>query len=187
MTSNAEDGLEERVKKLQRAYWLRGAAFLALGLIALFWPSSSIAWMLRIFGVFLLLDGAINLFSSNHSGAQLDGRASALVTLLAGLVFIVLPSTSINLAFFILGVWAVLVGAGHLYAWWKMSQNDENRDNTRNTGIAAVVMGIILLFWPGTGAVSLGWVLAFMALLASAFMFFFASSVKRVRGALSRK
>lgn len=180
MTHNTDDMLNNRLTAMRRAYLLRGAAFLVLGLIGLFWPSGSVSLMLRIFGGFLLLDGAVQLWSIRQAGERSDHSWMAIVTAVAGLVFLLLPTASIKLAFLLLGLWAILTGASYLMAWRQMPKTYPGRDSSRNTGILALVVGLVLVFWPGTGAVALGWTLAIMALVAAIIMFYLASSFKRL-------
>ncbi|WP_164658937.1 HdeD family acid-resistance protein [Tropicibacter sp. Alg240-R139] len=184
MTHNTDDAMSDRLSGMRRAYMLRGAAFLVLGLIGLFWPSGSVSLMLRVFGFFLLLDGAVQLWSIRQAGEPSNHLWTPLVTAIAGLVFLLLPTASIKLTFVLLGLWALVTGASYLLTWWRMPKTYPGRDSSRNTGILALVLGLVLVFWPGTGAVALGWTLAIMALVAALIMFYLASSFKRMNDIL---
>ncbi|WP_424833862.1 DUF308 domain-containing protein [Ruegeria sp.] len=50
---------------------------------------------------------------------------------------------------------------------------------TRNSGLAALAIGLVLMFWPGSGLVALGWAIAFSALAIAVVMFFLAARFKR--------
>lgn len=184
MAHHPNDAMKDGLNGRRRAYMLRGFAFLALGLIGLFWPSGSVSLMLRIFGAFLLLDGAVQLWSVKQSGGPSDGLWTPIVTGVAGLVFLLMPSASIKLTFVLLGLCTIVIGISHLMTWRQMPKTYPARNNPRNSGIIALVVGLILLLWPGTGAVALGWTLAIMALMASAIMFYLAVSFKRMNDIL---
>ncbi|SLN60853.1 hypothetical protein ROA7450_03131 [Roseovarius albus] len=184
MAQHAEIEFGERLSSLRWSYLVRGIVFLILGLIALFWPSGSVSFMLRIFGFILLLDGAINFLALKRAGGQFAGLLPSLITAILGLVLMLLPAASIKLAFMLLGLWALMMGAGYLLSWWQMPKAYPGRDNSRNTGLLAVLFGLVLVFWPGTGPVALGWTLAIMALVTSGVMFYLASSFKQVRNIL---
>ena len=47
--------------------------------------------------------------------------------------------------------------------------------------------GLVLLFWPGTGVVALGWALAILAFAVALVMFFLASRFRRVDQLLASK
>lgn len=180
MAREAEDAFNARIGNLRWAYLARGAVFLVLGLIALFWPSGSVSLMLRIFGFFLLLDGALFLWGVRRTGARFGELVPSLVTAIVGLALLLLPTASIKLAFVLLGLWAIVTGLSYLLAWWRMPVTYPERDSSRNTGIVVFLIGIVLVLWPGTGPVALGWTLAVVALVISAIMFYLASGLKSV-------
>jgi uncharacterized membrane protein HdeD (DUF308 family) len=47
-------------------------------------------------------------------------------------------------------------------------------------GIASLVLGLVLVFWPGSGVVALGWAIAFAALAVAALMFWLAARLRVV-------
>ena len=186
MARKAGEVASEKMSDLWWTFLVRGIVFLILGLAALFWPSSSISLLLRIFGFFLVVDGALNLVSVRRTERQLTESAPSLVSAALGLVLLFLPAASIGLAFILLGLWALVTGIGYLMEWWKMSKADPERDTSRNIGIIAFIAGNILVFWPGTGSVALGWTLAIMAFVVSAIMFYLASRFKKVKDRLAQ-
>ena len=184
MAHAENDAVRDRFSNLRRTYLIRGVAFLILGLIALFWPSGSVSLLLRICGFVLVLDGVVHMLGVRQAGAQLEEVFFSLPTALVGVVLLLMPMASIKLAFILLGLWAIVAGGSYLLSWWRQPKNYPERDKSRNTGIIALLVGMILVFWPGTGPVALGWTLAFMILLASAAMFYLASSFRRVNDIL---
>jgi uncharacterized membrane protein HdeD (DUF308 family) len=46
-------------------------------------------------------------------------------------------------------------------------------------GVAAVLVGLVLVFWPGSGAVAISWVIAAMALLAGCLLIYMAVHLHR--------
>lgn len=174
----------QRMRRLSRAYLLRGVLALVLGIVALFWPQQSLSLLLRIAGVFLILDGAATLFAARgNRGTQVD-TGSGIVGLVIGLLLLVLPATSAKLAFFLIGVWALVTAASYLVAWWQMPRAAPDRDSARNAGLLTGLAGLVLVIWPGTGLVLTGWGLALVAFVISATMFFLASRFREVKKVL---
>jgi uncharacterized membrane protein HdeD (DUF308 family) len=60
-----------------------------------------------------------------------------------------------------------------------MPEWDLERSTARNVGIVALLVGLLLVFWPGSGLVALGWAIAFAALAVAAVMFWLAVRFKR--------
>ncbi|MEM7320872.1 MAG: DUF308 domain-containing protein, partial [Pseudomonadota bacterium] len=100
-----DDAFGARLSDLRSTYLLRGAVFLILGLIGLFWPSGSVSLMIRIFGFFLLVDGAVYIWGVRKAGGQFEDLLPSLITALLGAVFLLLPTASIKLTFVLLGLW----------------------------------------------------------------------------------
>ncbi|MEM9498345.1 MAG: DUF308 domain-containing protein [Pseudomonadota bacterium] len=165
---------------------LRGIAFLALGLLALFWPSGSVSVLLRIFGFFLILDGVLHLLGVRRAKGRTATAVPSVISSALGAALLLLPKASIGLAFVLVGLWALVVGIGYLVTWWSMPASDPDRASSRTVGLLASLAGMVLILWPGTGSVALGWALALMALLASAIMFYLATRLKRMQDRLIR-
>lgn len=169
---------------LLHKWWLwilvRGLLLVLVGLIALFWPTGSFATLLRIVGLLLLVDGVTALLAGRGGGDRRALTASGIASLVVGVVLLVVPGASARLAFTLIGLWALLAGANHLWSWWRAPANAPERDTTRAVGLVAAAAGLVLIFWPATGMVALGWVLAVVALVVGAAMLYLAARLKRL-------
>lgn len=161
-------------------FLVRGWIALLLGIAALFWPTSSISILLRLFGLFLVLDAAFWILGARRTSDDMANSAPGLLTGIIGLALLVVPATSARLVFILMGVWALITGAGYLLTWWRTASEDLERDSARNVGLFALAGGLLLLFWPGTGVVALGWALAILAFAVALVMFFLASRFRRI-------
>ena len=148
----------------------------ALGVAALFWPTGSISLLIRLAGLLLVLDGGLTLLGFGRRG--LIG-GFGIGALLIGLVLLIWPEGVARLAFFLLGAWALIVGIGSLMAWRQLPNTHPDASTMRNSGIVALIIGLVLMFWPGSGMVALGWAIAFSALGFAAVMFWLAARFKR--------
>ncbi|MEM8630027.1 MAG: DUF308 domain-containing protein [Pseudomonadota bacterium] len=181
---NAGAALGQRMGDMRRTYLIRGAVFLVLGLIALFWPTGSISVMLSIFGIFLILDAVLFFFAGRRAEAGAVGLIPSVATGVLGVLLLFFSTASIKFAFILLGLWAIVTGISYLMEWRQTPEVFPDRASARNSGIAALVVGIVLVLWPGTGPVALGWALAAVALIASAFMFYLAAGFKAINARL---
>ena len=66
-----------------------------------------------------------------------------------------------------------------------MPDGDPEKQTSRNVGILALVGGLVLVLWPATGMVALGWMLAILALVAAAILFYLAARFKAVKQRVS--
>ncbi len=185
-----EDGLRERdalSNNLAGLWWtflLRGVLAGLIGIAALFWPTGSISLLLRLVGVVLILDGGLTWLGFGRRGLVGGLGVGAM---LIGLVLLIWPQGVAWLAFTLLGAMALLMGIGSLMTVPQMHESDPDRPAVRNSGIVALVIGLIMIFWPGSGMVALGWAIAFFALTSAVVMFFLAARFKQAGDRLSMR
>ncbi|WP_170417927.1 HdeD family acid-resistance protein [Ruegeria atlantica] len=170
------DALGDQLTDLWWTFLLRGILAGVLGIAALFWPTGSISLLIRLVGVLLVLDGGLTLLGFGRRGII---GGFGLGALLIGLILLIWPEGVARLAFFLLGAWALIVGIGSLMAWRQLPDAHSDASTMRNSGIVALLIGIVLLFWPGSGMVALGWAIAFSALAFAAVMLWLAMRFKR--------
>ncbi|WP_171209559.1 MULTISPECIES: DUF308 domain-containing protein [unclassified Ruegeria] len=170
------EALSAQLGELWWTFLIRGILAACVGIAALFWPGSSISLLLRLVGLLLILDGGLTLLGFGRRGLVGGVGIGAIVI---GLILLIWPEGAAKLAFFLLGAWALIIGIGSLAAWRQMHERDPQRNAMRNSGFAALAIGLLLLFAPGIGLVALGWAIALAALAIAAVMFWLTARFKR--------
>jgi len=178
------DKLSAQLSSLWWTFLIRGVLAGAVGIAALFWPSGSIALLLRLVGALLIIDGGLTLLGVGRRGL-LGGAAIGAV--LIGLILLIWPEGTVKLAFFLLGAWALIIGIGSLAASQQMSERDPQRGSMRGSGIAALIIGLVLMIWPAVALIALGWAIAFSALAIAAVMFWLATRLHNASDRVSMK
>lgn len=173
----AREALSARLGSLWWTFFVRGLLAAGVGIAALFWPTGSISLLLQLVGLLLVLGGGLTLLGFGRSGSA---AVVGFSTILIGLVLLIWPEGAARSAFFLLGALALIAGVGSLFTWRGMSELDPERSTARNGGIAALLIGLFLIFWPGSGLVALGWAIAFAAVAISGIMFWLAARFKGV-------
>lgn len=172
----AREAFSARLGRLWWSFFLRGVLAAGLGIAALFWPTGSISLLLQLVGLLLLLDGGLTLLGFGGRGAA---GGVGIGAILVGLILLVWPEGSARFAFLLLGAFALITGIGSLLTWRQVPERDPERKTARNAGLSALLIGLALILWPGSGLVALGWAIAFAALAVSALMFWLASRFKK--------
>ncbi|WP_353333911.1 DUF308 domain-containing protein [Phaeobacter sp. NW0010-22] len=150
----------------------------------MFWPTGSISLLLQLVGLLLVLDGGLTLFGLGRRGAI---GSVGIGTIVIGLVLLIWPEGAARFAFVLLGTFSLITGIGSLLAWQQLPEWNPERVTARNAGFVALLIGLFLIFWPGTGLVALGWAIAFAAISLSAMMFWLATRFKGANERLKTK
>ena len=143
---------------------IRGIAAIVFGLGALFWPGVSLLVLVILYGAYAIVDGVAALVGA-FQAAERHRRwwplvLEGIVGILAGLIAFVWPGITAIVLVWIIGAWAIIQGcleiaAGLRFASWVLTI----------AGILSVIFGMILLVFPGAGALSLAWLMGAYALV----------------------
>jgi uncharacterized membrane protein HdeD (DUF308 family) len=176
-------GVRGRVSdKLGNIWWAfmtRGVLAAGLGLCALFWPGASLTILMRLVGLFCMLDGATGLIAAFRTADRGTHLVQALIGLVVGVLLLFWPGESVRTLLVIFGIWALLTGLNQIWAARQPEVNGE-RGAMTTLGWVAAAAGLILIVWPGTGVVAIGWVIAMAALLIAALLIWLALRFKRL-------
>jgi len=147
---------------LARNWWalfLRGAAAIIFGIIALFWPPAAIAALVAVFGAYALVDGIFNLIAAVRAGRSGQRWGALLfegiVSLLVGVLTLFFPGfTALALVLFV-GAWSLVTGVAEVVAAIKLRQFIEGEWLLALSGVLSIAFGILLFLSPLVGAIAI--------------------------------
>ena len=105
----------------------------------------------------------------------------ALVSMAVGAVLLFWPGLTVKWLLIILGIWALLQGVNLFLTGRSAEDSDPNRGLLMTIGSVLAVVGLVLIVWPGAGAVTISWLVAALALLVGALLVFLALRLRRVK------
>lgn len=157
---------------VQQGWWLfllRGIAAILFGILALAWPGLTLFVLIISFGVYVMFDGAVEIWNgfTNREGHDrwwvdvLIGLAG----IVAGILIISLPGITAVIAMYYIGAWMVITGVLQVFYAIKLRQEISGEWFLVFTGLLSVILGIVFFVAPGSGAVSLVWLIAIYAIL----------------------
>jgi uncharacterized membrane protein HdeD (DUF308 family) len=156
---------------LAENWWLlllRGLAAIAFGVIAFLWPAITLVALTYLWGAYALADGIIAIgaaFSARGVDAGLRWwlGLSGAVGILAGIIaFAYTGMTALILLAFI-AVWAIIIGVLQLFGAVRMRNIVNNEWWLILSGLVSIAFGVVLIAWPGTGALAVIWTIAWYA------------------------
>jgi uncharacterized membrane protein HdeD (DUF308 family) len=126
----------------------------ALGVAAIVWPGVTIGVAVALFAIYAFVNAIgqlVAMFSVERSvGRDILRLVMALIDVAAGVVAVVYPGITAEVLVIVVGVWAIFGGSVELAGAWT------GRSGWLAIGgLLTIAVGILLIVWPGIGAVSL--------------------------------
>jgi uncharacterized membrane protein HdeD (DUF308 family) len=159
ISSNTAAGFPGLAKKIWIFAIIRGVLGIFFGLIALFAPIATALVLAIVIGVYAIADGVFDIIEAiRHRGSSSMVFRIVLgaVSILFGIVVLVWPGMSLEILVILVGIWAIVIGilqivssVGHRavpnsgWVWGIIG------------GVLAIMFGLLVIIWPGTGLVSI--------------------------------
>lgn len=160
-------------------FLVRGLLAAVLGLFALFWPEMSIGILLRLVGLYLVMEGVAGLLTAWNLGASAGGLAPPLAGIVVGVVLLFWPGATARFLLILFGAWAIISGVSQFLAARTFPPGDPDRGALHLIGLVSAALGLVLVFWPKAGVVTLSWLIAAAALAVAALLIYMAIHVRR--------
>jgi uncharacterized membrane protein HdeD (DUF308 family) len=145
------------VRAATGGWWLLllvGALSIAAGITILIKPGDSLATLAVIAGIFLLLDGILELAASLMHGTQSRGSLALLgaLTAIVGVLLIRHPIQGIAAIALLIGIWLIAVGVIRIIAAFEV---EEHRGWALFAGGVELLAGIVIVSDPNIGFATL--------------------------------
>ena len=131
-----------------------GVLATAVGIAAIVWPGVTIGVAVALFALYCFTNAIGQLFAvvavEKSVGRDILRLVLAAIDVAAGIVAVAYPGITAEVLVFIVGFWAIFGGSIELAGAWT-----GRNDWLAVTGLLTVGAGIVLMAWPGIGAVSL--------------------------------
>lgn len=147
---------------LARNWWIvaiQGVLAIIFGIIALVWPSVTVAVLVYLYGIYAIITGVLYLVTSFSGAWGQNGRGwqafSGAVSIIAGVVVLVWPKISVLVLIYIMGFWAILMGIFAIVAGIQLRREIADEWLLIIGGIVLGILGILLFVWPAASATAL--------------------------------
>ncbi|HTP27088.1 MAG TPA: HdeD family acid-resistance protein [Anaeromyxobacteraceae bacterium] len=145
---------------LARRWWvlaLRGAAAIAFGILTFFWPGASLLALVLLFGIYALVNGAINLALAARSTGE--GRWSSMAfegvaSIVAGALAILWPGITGLVLLFLIAAWAVVTGFAQIVAAIRLRKRIRGEWLLALAGVLSAAFGVFIAVMPSAGALA---------------------------------
>jgi uncharacterized membrane protein HdeD (DUF308 family) len=150
---------------------MRGIFTAVFGVAAAMWPGITLFVLVVLFGAYAIVDGLLAIGMGLKRGAA--GRGWLIVVgavgVLAGLIAFLWPGITAVALVFVIAFWALVLGFAYIVKGFGLSRDQSGRWLLILSGLAGVVLGVLLLARPGEGAVSLVATIGLLAIIWGVF------------------
>lgn len=187
--SSNEDALLRIGKDLWWAVLLRGIFAVIFGIVALVWPGVTVWALVVVFGAYAIVDGISAIIRAVQARKVESGWVwwllGGVVSLAAGVIAFVWPEITALAAVFVIGIWAIVGGILEIAGSIRLRklQGAAHWGLLLFAGILELLFGIVLVFFPVSGILSIVWLIGVFALI---FGVLFVVSAFQVRSAAKK-
>ena len=147
--------------------WVLTLGILALiaGVITLVWPGVTVYALVFVLGVFLLVAGGAEIgwsISERHTDGWGFILFRGIVDLIAGIVVLVWPDVTALVLALLLAAWLFVYAAMSLWCAYRHRGDRPHAGHFVAKGIAALVVAVITVAWPGITILVIALVIGFM-------------------------
>jgi uncharacterized membrane protein HdeD (DUF308 family) len=158
---------------LARNWWLfaiRGIAAIVFGILAFLWPALTVVVLVALFGAYAIVDGVSLLISlvRGEPNARRHGWTVGLmgvIGVIAGIVAFVWPGITALSLLYIVAFWSIVLGVFQVIAAIRLRREIEGELWLGIGGVIAILFGLYLAIFPGSGLLSLVWLVAIWSIV----------------------
>ena len=176
-------------RSLSASLFWRGLLAVAIGIVAILWPSVTVLAVVVIFAVAVFIDAvhqASRAFSSERAGPVAGHLLLALLDVAAGVVAIAWPGITAWALTIWIGAWALVTGVGEFAMAFASHETAGERALYGFGGLLSVALGVALFARPGLGALSLAEVFGLFSLVFGIWGLVLAASTHATGSRLNR-
>ena len=170
---------------LARNWWvilLRGILALIFGVLTFVWPGITLAVLVALYGAFALVDGVLAIVAAIRGGAPAPRWWLALVGVFgiaAGVLTVLWPQITAVVLLMFIAAWAIAMGVMQIVGAIKLRNEIEGEWLLIASGVLSVLFGVMLVAWPGAGALAMVLVIGAFAIMFGILMIGFSLRLRR--------
>jgi uncharacterized membrane protein HdeD (DUF308 family) len=135
---------------------VRGIVTIIFGAVAVFWPEITVLAFVVLFGAYAVVDGVTAIaMGVRRSFGRWFLIGTGALGVIAGVIAMTWPDITAMVLLYIIAVWAIVIGLGSVVSGFGLSRDAGGRWLFILSGLAGLLLGILLLADPEGGAVAL--------------------------------
>jgi uncharacterized membrane protein HdeD (DUF308 family) len=171
------DDVNDPISALTSRWWvlvLRGVAAILFGILAFGAPTSGLLALVLVWGIYALADGVLAVTHSAQRGRSGERWGwlffEGLVGIAAGILTFTRPGLTAMALLIVIAVWAIVTGVAEIATAIRVRRYIRGEWMLALTGVLSIAFGVLLLAFPGSGALALVWLIGTYAIVFGALM-----------------
>lgn len=163
----ALDGLGSLLDASWKDLMLRGGMAVLFGIVAMFWPRTTVVALVLLWGIWALADGIGILWQAFHTrgnGSRAMAVLIGIIALAAGLIAILQPGLTAKVLVWLLGIWFIARAVVEVVTGFTAARGSARWLLLLSAAID-LALGLLLVLNPGSAAVGLSVFLGVLALV----------------------
>lgn len=147
------------------ALLIRGIAAVLFAILAFVWPGLTVAALVLLWGAYAIVDGIFAVVWGARS-RWWSLLMLGILGVVAGLVALFMPGMTALILLMFIAAWAVVRGILEIAAAIRLRREITGEWLLILAGLLSVAFGILLMLFPGAGAIAVVWLIALWALVS---------------------
>jgi uncharacterized membrane protein HdeD (DUF308 family) len=181
--------MDQALTRGSRLLTLGGIAAVIFGIVALIWPGITLIALVVLFGAYALVGGVLTLVSgidlaTQHARHWVPMVFSGLVGIAIGVVTFFQPGITALALVYLIAVWAILTGIFEVTAGVEFTGHVKGAWAYWLGGLLSVAFGVLIALFPGSGALTIVWLIGIYAIVLGVSRVVFAYRMNNDREAI---
>ena len=159
----------QELSKVWWAFLVRGLLAVLFGVVALAWPTVTLGILVVMFGVYAFLDGVFLGVKAISSWKAREDRwllmLEGLLGVGIGVITFFAPGVTAIILLFYVAAWSLATGVIEIASAVRLRKEIAGEIWWILSGIASILFAILLMLFPGAGALGLIWLIATYAVV----------------------
>jgi uncharacterized membrane protein HdeD (DUF308 family) len=158
--------------ELARNWWtlaIRGVVAIIFGILAFVWPGITLLTLVILFAVYALADGFFAIVAAMSASSRGEKWWALLLEgilgIVAGVVTLLVPGITALFLLYIIAFWSLITGIFEVVTAVRLRREISDEWLMGLGGVASVIFGILLLSFPGAGALAVVWLIGAYAII----------------------
>lgn len=161
------------VQEFSRNWWivgLRGLFAILLGIAAFVSPGVTLEALIYVFGAYTIIDGIFTIIAAGFSVSKAGNRIwmlfEGVLSVIAGIIAFVFPGITALAMLYLIAAYAFITGILEIATAFQPGNPTAGSSWLMAlSGVLSITFGLLLVILPGSGLLSLIWLIGFYAFL----------------------